>query len=120
MKRQKQLLIHAWHADVQCWHGQAVLLHLQTTTANLWGTYAVGQFLLTPLLLWRGFVPALLSSALYAVALSYYHYLSFLGYSALPFLEHTEVRTCTGCHILMQPGMYCILYASHRPSSFSS
>lgn len=51
----------------------------------------VGQFLLTPLLLWRGFVPALLSSALYAVALSYYHYLSFLGYSALPFLEHTEV-----------------------------
>ena len=32
-----------------------------------------------------------LANVLYMIALSYYHYLSFLGYSALPFLEHTEV-----------------------------
>ena len=60
---------------------------------------AVVQFLLTPLLLARGFLPALFSNVLYAAALSYYHYLSFLGYSALPFLEHTEV----GCLQLQSP-----------------
>ena len=52
---------------------------------------AVVQFLLSPLLLWRSFLATLLSNTLYAFALCYYHYLSFLGYSALPFLEHTEV-----------------------------
>jgi hypothetical protein len=36
-------------------------------------------------------VSAVLSSILYAAALSYYHYLNFLGYSALPFLQRTEV-----------------------------
>ena len=51
----------------------------------------MAQFLLGPLLLWLGVLPTLLSCSLYALALSYYHYLSFLGYSALPFLEHTEV-----------------------------
>lgn len=36
---------------------------------------------------------------LYVVALSYYHYLNFLGYSALPFLHHTEVghKACSAC-----------------------
>jgi hypothetical protein len=45
----------------------------------------------SPLLLWKSFLSATVSCALYAVALSYYHYLNFLGYSALPFLERTEV-----------------------------
>ncbi|MEW5315733.1 MAG: hypothetical protein WDW38_007140 [Sanguina aurantia] len=49
------------------------------------------QFLLSPLLLMRSFVSNALSCALYAGALAYYHVLSFLGYSSLPFLEHTEV-----------------------------
>jgi len=49
------------------------------------------QFLLSPLLLWKSFVAAALSCVLYTVALGYYHYLNFLGYSALPFLERTEV-----------------------------
>ena len=37
---------------------------------------------------------------LYVVALSYYHYLNFLGYSALPFLHHTEVslKLCDVAH----------------------
>jgi hypothetical protein len=49
------------------------------------------QFLGSPFLLWKSFVSSTVSCALYAVTLSYYHYLNFLGYSALPFLERTEV-----------------------------
>mmetsp|Transcript_1275 Transcript_1275/g.3836 ORF Transcript_1275/g.3836 Transcript_1275/m.3836 type:complete len:246 (+) Transcript_1275:403-1140(+) len=51
----------------------------------------VVQFLLSPLLLWRGFFSTLLSNILYAVGLSYYHYLNWLGYGALPMLQRTEV-----------------------------
>jgi hypothetical protein len=50
----------------------------------------VVQLLLLPLLLRPGFGPALLSNALYAVAFSTYHYLTFLGYSELPFLHRCE------------------------------
>jgi hypothetical protein len=50
------------------------------------------QLLLSPVLLWRSFLANGLSVALYAASLGYYHYMTFLGYSALPFLEHTEVR----------------------------
>jgi hypothetical protein len=52
---------------------------------------AVLQFLGSPFLLWKSFMSGTVSCALYAVGLSYYHYLNFLGYSALPFLERTEV-----------------------------
>jgi hypothetical protein len=52
---------------------------------------AVLQFLLSPLLLWRSFMSTALANAVYAAALCHYHYLNFLGYSALPFLERTEV-----------------------------
>lgn len=41
---------------------------------------AVVQFVLSPLLLWQSFFSTLLSNALYALALGYYHYLNFLGY----------------------------------------
>ncbi len=51
----------------------------------------VVQFFLSPLLLLKGFVPNLLSIVLYSAALSYYHYTTFLGFNALPFLERTEV-----------------------------
>ena len=56
---------------------------------------AVAQFFLSPVLLWRSFLSSILSSLLYAGAFSYYHYLSFLGYSALPFLERTEVSSAS-------------------------
>ena len=49
------------------------------------------QYFLLPLLLSGGFIGCLVSNALYAVALAYYHYVTFLGYNALPFLEHTEL-----------------------------
>lgn len=51
-----------------------------------------GQLALSPLLLRSGLAPRLLSCLLYAAAMSHYLYLTFLGYSALPFLERAEVR----------------------------
>lgn len=47
------------------------------------------QYFLSPLLLAHGFMSTFLSNVLYFVALSYYHYLNFLGYDVLPFLERT-------------------------------
>jgi hypothetical protein len=49
------------------------------------------QLLLSPVLLLNSFLASALSVALYAASLGYYHYMSFLGYSSLPFLERTEV-----------------------------
>ena len=49
------------------------------------------HYLLLPLLLRPGFFPALLSNALFAAAFSTYHYLTFLGYSEMPFLHKCEV-----------------------------
>ncbi|KAJ8446705.1 hypothetical protein Cgig2_002867 [Carnegiea gigantea] len=47
------------------------------------------HYFLSPLLLAHGFIPVLLSNLLFMVAVSYYHYLNFLGYDVLPFLERT-------------------------------
>jgi UNC-50 family len=66
----------------------------------------VVQFILSPLLLWRGFFSALLSNALYAAALGYYHYLNFLGYSAMPFLDHTEVRFRQASRYILNVGPF--------------
>lgn len=52
---------------------------------------AVLQLVLCPVLLMNTFLSTVLSAALWALGLSYYCYLTFLGYSALPFLERTEV-----------------------------
>ena len=49
------------------------------------------QYLLLPLLLQPGFLVRVLSNVLYAAAFSAYHYLTFLGYSQLPFLTRCEV-----------------------------
>ena len=49
------------------------------------------QFFLSPVLLSKSFISSLLANILYAFALSYYHYMNFLGYSALPFLEQTDL-----------------------------
>jgi hypothetical protein len=68
---------------------------------------AVLQFLGSPFLLWKSFVSGTVSCAMYAVSLSYYHYLNFLGYSALPFLERTEVGG-QGASCRMGPGCRCM------------
>jgi len=47
------------------------------------------QFFLLPFLLSGGFLATLVSDTLFLAALSYYFYITFLGYSALPFLENS-------------------------------
>ncbi|KAK4477008.1 hypothetical protein RD792_016210 [Penstemon davidsonii] len=49
------------------------------------------HYFLSPLLVAHGFVPVLLSNLLFMAALSYYHYLNYLGYDVLPFLERTTL-----------------------------
>jgi hypothetical protein len=46
-----------------------------------------GQLLLAPLILQPGHSAAALAAALWAAALAHYHYLTFLGYAALPCIE---------------------------------
>jgi len=48
------------------------------------------QFVLSPLLLRPDFLCTLMANTLYALAFGYYYYITFLGYSALPFLQRTE------------------------------
>lgn len=48
------------------------------------------QYMLLPILLRPGMLASLLSNTLYAGAFSVYHYLTFLGYSELPFLRGCE------------------------------
>ena len=85
------LLYYAWRH-----HTSLCTIPSHLTDHKLW--YAVLQFLLSPVLLHRSILATVLSNVLYIVALSYYHYLNFLGYSALPFLERTEVRVLTRLH----------------------
>ncbi|TQD83034.1 hypothetical protein C1H46_031410 [Malus baccata] len=47
------------------------------------------HYFLSPILVAHGFLPVLLSNLIFMVATSYYHYLNFLGYDVLPFLERT-------------------------------
>lgn len=49
------------------------------------------QFFLLPLVLRDGLVPMIAANSLYAGALSWYWYITHLGYRALPFLSNTEV-----------------------------
>ena len=51
----------------------------------------VGQYVLLPFILSPGFLPALASNLLYLCGVSYYFYITFLGYTALPFLDRTVV-----------------------------
>lgn len=51
------------------------------------------QLLLLPVLLSDKFVATLVANALWATALSYYHYVSFLGYMYLPFLNKELVTS---------------------------
>lgn len=49
------------------------------------------QFFLLPFVLGEGLLPLALSNLMYAVALSWYWYITHLGYRSLPFLSNTEV-----------------------------
>ena len=77
----------------------------------------VVQFMLVPVLLSSSVLGPILSSALYAVALSYYQYLNFLGYSALPFLEGTEMFLWPVGLILMS--IPFAIFFGFNPTSFA-
>ncbi|KAH7444130.1 hypothetical protein KP509_02G066000 [Ceratopteris richardii] len=47
------------------------------------------HYFLSPLLVGHGILPVIFSNLLFMLALSYYHYLNFLGYDVLPFLDKT-------------------------------
>ncbi|CAN6214086.1 unnamed protein product, partial [Urochloa humidicola] len=67
------------------------------------------QYFLSPLLVAHGFFPALLSNLLFVVAISYYHYLNFLGYDVLPFLDRTTFFLYPiGLVIILSPLMILI------------
>merc|ERR1711920_1031610 len=51
----------------------------------------VAHYFLLPFLVQPSIAALIASNALYAVGLCYYFYITSLGYSTLPFLEHTEV-----------------------------
>lgn len=51
----------------------------------------VAQFFLLPLVLGQTLFALLLSNTLYAVAFSWYWYITHLGYRSLPFLSNTEI-----------------------------
>jgi hypothetical protein len=48
------------------------------------------QFFLLPILLLDTYLAAFLSNILYSVALSAYWYVTFVGYTSMPFLQNTE------------------------------
>lgn len=49
------------------------------------------QFFLLPLVLGDSLLALILANTLYAAALSWYWYITHLGYRSLPFLSNTEV-----------------------------
>lgn len=57
----------------------------------IWICLYVVEFILLPILSKTNWVSLFLGNTLYLIALSFYFYITFLGYSNMPFLEHTEL-----------------------------
>lgn len=57
----------------------------------IWLCLYVIQFLLLPVLNRTNWISLFLGNTLYLIALCYYFVITFLGYSNMPFLEHTEL-----------------------------
>ncbi|CAN6606565.1 hypothetical protein TRVA0_003S01662 [Trichomonascus vanleenenianus] len=69
----------------------------------IWVCLYVVQFVMLPLLTRANWLSLFVGNTLYLVALSYYFYITFLGYSNMPFLEHTEL-------LLFPVGVLGVLY----------
>lgn len=69
----------------------------------IWVALYMIQFILLPLLTMNNWFGLFLGNTLYFGSLSYYFVITFYGYNALPFLEHTQL-------ILLPVGMLSILY----------
>lgn len=57
----------------------------------IWICLYVVEFLLLPILSRTNWISLFLGNTLYLIALTFYFYITFLGYSSMPFLEHTEI-----------------------------
>mmetsp|Transcript_58961 Transcript_58961/g.120718 ORF Transcript_58961/g.120718 Transcript_58961/m.120718 type:complete len:244 (+) Transcript_58961:401-1132(+) len=66
------------------------------------------QFFLLPLLMQKGFLATFASNTLFLLAIAYYHYITFLGYQALPFLTNS-------IYFLYPCGAYTALYLVSLP-----
>jgi hypothetical protein len=69
----------------------------------IWVALYMIQFILLPLLTMNNWIGLFLGNTLYFVSLSYYFIITFYGYSALPFLEHTQF-------ILFPVGILAVFY----------
>ena len=57
----------------------------------IWLCLYVIQFILLPVLTRTNWISLFIGNTLYLIALTYYFYITFLGYSNMPFLEHSEL-----------------------------
>ncbi|ODV73198.1 Gmh1p [Cyberlindnera jadinii NRRL Y-1542] len=57
----------------------------------IWVMLYMVQFILLPLLTMNNWFATFIGNTLYFVSLSYYFIITFYGYNALPFLEHTQL-----------------------------
>ncbi|KAH3678337.1 hypothetical protein WICMUC_001570 [Wickerhamomyces mucosus] len=69
----------------------------------IWVALYMIQFILLPILKMNNFLGLFLGNTLYFASLSYYFVITFYGYNALPFLEHTQL-------ILFPIGVLGVLY----------
>lgn len=83
----RQYNSHAVEQEVEWLY--AFDVHANAFFCSFLVTYVLQYFLL-PILLGRSFICCILSNSLYAVATSWYAYITYLGYTALPFLGNTQ------------------------------
>ncbi|XP_041991414.1 protein unc-50 homolog isoform X1 [Salvia splendens] len=74
------------------------------------------HYFLSPLLVAHGFIPLLLSNVLFMVAVSYYHYINYLGYDVLPFLVRTTVFLYPIGVVLVLSPILCL--SGYNPSRY--
>mmetsp|Transcript_112741 Transcript_112741/g.318654 ORF Transcript_112741/g.318654 Transcript_112741/m.318654 type:complete len:246 (+) Transcript_112741:187-924(+) len=87
----KYLRVQSFHGSEQRLEWMyAFDIHCNSFFPLFLALYVVHYFLL-PFLIQPTMAAAVVSNGLYAVGLSYYFYITSLGYSTLPFLERTEV-----------------------------
>ncbi|XP_038056636.1 protein unc-50 homolog [Patiria miniata] len=81
--------------------GFAFDVHLNAFFPLLIILHVVQLFLYIPLIDGNGFLSTLLGNTLWLIAITYYIYVTFLGYSALPFLKRTVAFLYPPCLIVL-------------------
>lgn len=71
---------------------QRIVLQVSTRAFfSFYSIFYVLQFILMPLIARTNLLSTFVADALYLAAFTYYTLITFLGYNALPFLQHTEM-----------------------------